>query len=58
MSTPAIIYLVLTMLGLGVAIEKNGQPRTGKHSFVTTLIVTAITCGLLYWGGFFAKVAA
>ena len=56
MSTPALIYLALTFLGLGVAAERSGKPRTGKHSFWLTVVSSLIGCGLLYWGGFFQQV--
>jgi hypothetical protein len=57
MSTPALIYLALTFLALGVVAEKSGKPRTGNHSFMTTLVSRLIFCGLLYWGGFFNQVS-
>jgi hypothetical protein len=57
MSTPALIYLALTFLGLGVAAEKSGKPRTGNHSFWATFLASLICCGLLYWGGFFNQVS-
>jgi hypothetical protein len=56
MSTPALIYLALTFIGLGVAAEKSGKPRTGNHSFCATAVSSLIGCGLLYWGGFFSQV--
>jgi hypothetical protein len=54
MSAPALIYLALVILGLGIVLAKDGEPKTGKHSFWWQLVGTAIPCGLLYWGGFFA----
>lgn len=56
MSTPALIYLALTVFGLGVAIKGHGQPRTGNQSFIATAIVCGLECSLLYWGGFFNQV--
>lgn len=53
MSTPALIYLALTLLGLGVVLAKHGQPRP-DYNIGVTLVNTAISIGLLYWGGFFA----
>jgi hypothetical protein len=57
MSTPALIYLALSMIGLGAVAAKDGQARTGKHTFFGQFVATAITYGLLYWGGFFNQVA-
>lgn len=56
MSTPALIYLALVCVGLGVSATKNGQPRAGKHSFIGAVVGTGVILGLLYWGGFFARV--
>jgi hypothetical protein len=56
MSAPALIYLVLIAHSLGIGMEKHGKPRTGNHSFGWQFISAVISCGLLYWGGFFAAV--
>lgn len=53
MSTPAIIWIVITAIGLGVSIGEHGKPKTGVHSFWSVLFATAISFSLLYWGGFF-----
>lgn len=53
MGWPQFIYLALTFVGLGLAWERDGRPKTGEYSVVTDLIATAIVCGLLYAGGFF-----
>ena len=52
MGAPQIIMVVLIALGLFIAAEKHGQPRT-NHDFGVTLVATAINVGLLVWGGFF-----
>lgn len=54
MSIPALIYIGLTALGLGVAIEQHGKPKTGTHNVFTSLVAASIGYGLLYWGGFFS----
>lgn len=51
MGAPQIIWIVLTALGLGVALAKDGE-RT-KHSFLATAISTIISIAILVWGGFF-----
>lgn len=53
MSTPAVIYLALTFLGLGLAIAKHGEPRPPLNAW-GVIIGTSVVCGLLYWGGFFS----
>ena len=52
MHWPQIVYLLLTILGLGIAIGKHGQPRE-PWSFPQTLVSTVVCLGLLYAGGFF-----
>ena len=54
MSTPAIIYIILTVIGFFVAIDRNGKPKTGVYDFYETFFATALIAGLLYWGGFFS----
>lgn len=50
---PQLIFLALMIMGLGVALAKDGEPRDGHHSFFISLVVTSISAGLLWWGGFF-----
>jgi hypothetical protein len=50
---PQIIYIGLTLIGLGITMVKHGQPKSGKENFWTTFVATVIVFGLLYWGGFF-----
>jgi hypothetical protein len=45
MQTPAIVFIVLQALGIGIALVKGG--------FVNTAIAAAITDSILAWGGFF-----
>ena len=51
---PQLVYLALTILGLGVAMAKHGEPR-GEHSFPTTFIASGIVIWVLYMGGFFTE---
>ena len=55
MGWPQYTYLVLTLIGLGVALAKNGEARTGEYSFWLTLFTTFFVNFLLYSGGFFSK---
>lgn len=52
MSTPAIITIVLMSAGLLLTAHDHGKPRK-PNNFWTTLLSTAITLGLLLWGGYF-----
>lgn len=54
---PQIIYIALSLLGVGVVTAKHGQPR-GNYSIFTTLFAEAIMVALLYWGGFFDGIIA
>lgn len=50
---PQLIYLGLLLLGLGESLYKNGEPKTGKHSFGWSLVSSVIVVYILYKGGFF-----
>jgi hypothetical protein len=52
---PQIIYLAITILGLGYQIANHGKPRSNENA-IAALIATAISLALLYWGGFFSHV--
>lgn len=49
---PQAIYVVITILGLTIAAVRHGKPRSPENVW-TMLIGTAISMGLLIWGGFF-----
>ncbi len=53
MSLPAVLLLVWFALELGVNLAKDGEPRTGNHSFLYTFITIGFWVALLWWGGFF-----
>jgi hypothetical protein len=57
MSTPAIIYIVWLALCMCAKLSMHGKPIVGKHDFRWSLFINSLLCALLYWGGFFAKVA-
>ena len=50
---PQDIYLVLTLMGMGVALARYGEPKVDKYDFIDLAIGPALTMSLLYWGGFF-----
>lgn len=54
MSTPAIIYLILSGMGLLIAANKHGKPKEGNENFWYTFISVCIVWPLLWWGGFFS----
>lgn len=50
---PQIIYLALSLVSVGIAITVHGEPKTGNHDALVTIISTVMMYTLLYWGGFF-----
>lgn len=52
MGLPQYIFLGLAVFSLGIALEQHGKPRS-PSSFWVSLVSSAITLGLLWWGGFF-----
>ena len=50
---PQLIYLSLGLVGLGFAIAKHGEEKTGKENAWINTIVQLFIWTLLYWGGFF-----
>lgn len=58
MSAPQIIILSLHFVTVLLAAHLHGKPRTGRHSFPTIAINSALGLALLYWGGFFSGGAA
>jgi hypothetical protein len=50
---PQFVMVCLVFIGLGMAIAKHGDPKTGNENFFVTLISTAIGHAILYWGGFY-----
>lgn len=50
---PQIIYLALTLIGLGRSMEQHGKPKTGEHNMWISVIAIAIVLWILYEGGFF-----
>ena len=47
---PEGIYLVLLFIWLGMCITRDGQLKTGRHSFCYDLINELTILGLLWWG--------
>lgn len=45
---PQLLYLALSLMGLGITMAKHGQPQTGKHSFWISLTAAALMWSLLY----------
>lgn len=54
MGWPQWTVIVLLILGVGIALATDGQPRS-RQSFVTTLISSVIMWWLLWMGGFFSQ---
>ncbi|WP_172453037.1 hypothetical protein [Xanthomonas arboricola] len=53
LGTPQLIYLALAMLGIGLEIARHGEPKTGHHDAVSSIVATFLIIALLWWGGFF-----
>lgn len=53
MGTFQVVILSLHVAGLGVELAKDGEPRTGKHSFLVAVAGIAIQQAILYWGGWY-----
>ena len=50
---PQLFYISFTLGGLLFLLFNHGQPRTGRHNFYISLVVTIFVFWLLYKGGFF-----
>lgn len=53
MEWPQYTYLALNLIGIGICLTKNGQPKTGYHSFISDVLCSVPAWFLLYQGGFF-----
>ena len=53
MGIPQIIIVILYALNVGITLTKHGEPKEGNYNVFSTLIGTAISVGILWWGGFF-----
>jgi len=53
MGAPQIIMVVMLSLGFVAHCFLHGKPRTDKYHCGIQLLSTALTVGLLIWGGFF-----
>lgn len=51
---PQLIYVALTLMGLGYAIAKHREPAPA-YSMWRHTVALAIVYPLLYWGGFFTN---
>jgi len=46
---PILILFGLTMMGLGLALAKDGERKNDYYSFGFSIISAVITLGLVYW---------
>ena len=53
---PQIVYMVLASLGIVLAVERHGTPKTGKNNAWSDLLSAAILAAVLLCGGFFSAV--
>ena len=49
---PQIVWLILCAIHIGIALEKQGQPK-GTYNLADVFLSPFLSFGLLYWGGFF-----
>jgi len=49
---PQYTYAILLVLGVGVSLGKDGQPRTGNHCFLLNAASASFAAWLLHLGGF------
>ena len=50
---PQYLILAITILGLGIAMERHGKEKKGKENIWITILSNIILLSLLWWGGFF-----
>jgi len=53
MHAPQIIWLVLTVMAVGLIATRHGEPIAEKYTFGGMAFVSALLSILYYWGGFF-----
>ncbi len=47
-----LIYIALTLIGLGMAFAKHGEEEKKKYNGWVSLFATIIIWTILWWGGF------
>lgn len=52
MGWPQIVWIVLSAIGIGIALVKHGEPRE-NYNFWVTLISLGFEMMILWKGGFF-----
>lgn len=50
---PQIIYIVLTILGIGFVIQRDGKAPEGNNNMVSDIMTLGIIFSLYWSGGFF-----
>ena len=54
MSTAAIVWIVVSLLGLTGSVCRDGKPKTGDNKFAVDFFAMFLGFLLLLWGGFFS----
>lgn len=54
---PQLVWITLALVGVGIAIEQHGKPRTGKHNMWSSIVAFILAWFTLYFGGFFAGIS-
>ena len=54
MGAAQIIIIIIMAMNLGINLVLHGKEQNDKYNFFGACISTAITSGLLWWGGFWS----
>ena len=54
MHAPQIIMIAILAISIGTNLSRHGEPQTGNHNIVHTIIGAAISVAILWWGGFWS----
>lgn len=58
MGWPQITIIALLAIGFGINAAKDGEPRKGNYSIITSAIAVSLEAAILYAGGFFVGILA
>ena len=53
---PALIYIILSAIGVGIVLARHGKAKDESYNFFSTLFHSSILWAILYWGGFFDSI--
>lgn len=50
---PQIIMTAIILVGMGINLQRLGEPKTGPIGIIDVLISPMLCFWLLWWGGFY-----